>query len=173
MSHAVISLLRAAVQDTDGNPPDRAEDPPFNVALAGSIGIFGYEITDVFNAAGAGTNGCVKYDDTFGKQTAYPSLATAQFCSIIAPIFAGIALFACMVDMCVCNFSGSFTIGSLLFLVASGIQAGVFTLLADPAFWYVSSTVCIFATELCHILSPEQLSYVLSSLLLAAWRIQN
>jgi hypothetical protein len=33
---------KPTVEDTDGNPPDRADEPPFDTALAGSIGIFGY-----------------------------------------------------------------------------------------------------------------------------------
>eukprot|EP00529_Nitzschia_sp_RCC80_P028944 CAMPEP_0113467690 /NCGR_PEP_ID=MMETSP0014_2-20120614/14952_1 /TAXON_ID=2857 /ORGANISM="Nitzschia sp." /LENGTH=332 /DNA_ID=CAMNT_0000360021 /DNA_START=125 /DNA_END=1123 /DNA_ORIENTATION=- /assembly_acc=CAM_ASM_000159 len=119
--------------DTDGNPPDRADDPPFDTALAGSIGIFGYIITDMFNSNSA-TDGCVAYADLFGQQTAYPSLATAQFCALIAPIFSGLATFACFLDLCVHNFYGSFAIASMLFLIAFGIQAGTFTLLADPAF---------------------------------------
>lgn len=136
----VLSILAArncefvAFVDTDGNPPDRADEPPFDTALAGSIGIFGYIITDVFNSASSGTNGCVAYQDLFGQQTAYPSIATAQFCSIIAPIFAGLGAFAAMFDLCIYNFSGSFMISSFLFLLACGIQAGTFTLLADPAF---------------------------------------
>lgn len=127
----------AAVVDNDGNPPDRADDPPFNVALAGTVGIFGYEITDVFNSGGSGTNGCVAYEETFGKQKGYPSLATAQFCALLAPVFACIAIFFCSIDVCVCNFNGSFITSSLLFLTATGLQAATFTLLADPAFWYV------------------------------------
>ena len=87
----------------------------------------------MFNSNSA-TDGCVAYADLFGQQTAYPSLATAQFCALIAPIFGGLATFACFVDLCVHNFYGSFSIASGLFLIAFGIQAGTFTLLADPAF---------------------------------------
>jgi len=126
--------------DTDGNPPDMAEDPPFNTALAGSVGIFGYTITEGWynetaNSYGATTGGqCATYEDMFFGQTGYPSLATSQFCVLVAPILAGIGLFANLVDFCVCNFSGSNLIGSLFFISASLVSAGTFLLLADPAF---------------------------------------
>ncbi|KAG7367028.1 hypothetical protein IV203_029698 [Nitzschia inconspicua] len=119
--------------DTDGNPPDMAEAPPFNVALSANVGIFGYEITRIANGAG-GNGGCVAYEDTFGRQNGYPSLATAQFCALLAPIFAGIAVFACSIDVCVCNFNGSFMTAALLFVTATALQAATFALLADPAF---------------------------------------
>ena len=86
---------------------------------------------------GPAANGCVSYAFTFAQQTEYPSLATAQFCALISPILAGIGIFANLVDLCVCNFVGSYMIGSLIFLAASGISAGTFTLLADPVFWWV------------------------------------
>jgi hypothetical protein len=121
-------------EDTDGNPPDRAVDPPFNTALAGNVGIFRYEITDFENPALGGT-GCLSYDNQFAQQTGYPSLATAQFCAMIAPILAGLGIFANLFDTCACNFAGSYMIGALLYLAASGLQFGTFTLLADPAFW--------------------------------------
>jgi hypothetical protein len=129
-----IFVLQYAVIDTDGNPPEMAEDPPFDVALSGNVGIFGYEITRYFDRGGGG-DGCLAYDENFGQQKAYPSVATAQFCALLAPIFAGIGIFACAVDCCVCNFGGSFLCASLFFAIACGLQAGTFTLLADPAFW--------------------------------------
>jgi len=130
----LVYPLNTLVIDTDGNPPDLAE-PPFDTALAASVGIFGYIITDVYNETGPVTNGCVSYEYIFAQQTEYPSLATAQFCALISPLLAGIAIFANLVDFCVCNFVGSYMIGSLLFLAASGLSAGTFALLADPAFW--------------------------------------
>jgi hypothetical protein len=82
-----------------------------------------------------GTGGCIAYEENFGQQQGYPSLSTAQFCAVIAPIFAGLAVFASSVDVCVCNFNGSFMIAGLLFVIATGLQAATFTLFADPAFW--------------------------------------
>jgi hypothetical protein len=121
--------------DTDGNPPDDAEDPPFNTVLAANVGIFNYEVIQLANG-GTRDFGCVAYDDKFAKQTGYPSIATAQFCALIAPIIASFAVFAALFDVCVCQFPGSFVISTVLFLAAAAIQAGTFTLIADPAFWY-------------------------------------
>lgn len=119
--------------DTDGNPPDLADDPPFDRAVAGSIGIFRYEITNLVN--GGGSTGCVAYDERFGDQQGYPSLATAQFCSVIGPCFAVLGTFLSLLELCVCNFPGSYMIASTFLLVATGVQAGTFTLVADPVFW--------------------------------------
>jgi hypothetical protein len=121
--------------DTDGNPPDDAEDPPFNTVLAANVGIFNYEVLQLADG-GTGDFGCVPYDDKFTRQTGYPSIATAQFCALIAPIFGSLAIFATLFDLCACKFPGSFLISTVLFLVAASIQAGTFTLIADPAFWY-------------------------------------
>ena len=143
----IFSWLTAAscqfisFEDTDGNPPDLANDPPFNVALAGSVGIFKYEITEFVDSNRGGT-GCISYESRFAQLEGYPSLSTAQFCAVIAPCFAGLAIFANLFDICACNFAGSYMIATLLYLAASGIQLGTYTLLADPAFWYVES--CCF-----------------------------
>ena len=131
---AATSCKFISFEDTDGNPPDRAYDPPFNTALAGSIGIFKYEITDFFNSD-SGSTGCIPYEERFAQIEGYPSLSTTQFCALIAPIFAGMGIFANLFDICACNFPGSYLIGALLYLAASGIQFGTYTLLADPAFW--------------------------------------
>lgn len=137
---AIICSWRAArtcefisFVDTDGNPPDFAEDPPFNNVIAANVGIFRYEVTQFQN--GADPTGCEPYEERWAKQQGYPSLATAQFCAIIAPCFAVAGAFAALVDLCVCNFAGSFGAGSLFLLVASGVQAGTFTVIADPVFW--------------------------------------
>lgn len=78
---------------------------------------------------------CVEYDEKFGQLQGYPSVATAQFCSLLAPIMAIIGIFASLLDICVCNFGGSFMIASFFFLLASGLQGGTFVIVADPAFW--------------------------------------
>jgi len=120
---------------------------------------------------GPAANGCVSYAFTFAQQTEYPSLATAQFCALISPILAGIGIFANLVDLCVCNFVGSYMIGSLIFLAASGISAGTFTLLADPVFCFehtelqcsvgygvyysIGSTILYFISSLLLFCAPQ------------------
>lgn len=120
-------------RDSDGDPPDFAQDPPFNQAMAANVGIFRYEITQFVN--GGGSSECIAYDDRWAQQQGYPSVATAQFCALFGPIFAVLGIFAVMFDICVCNFPGSFMIGALFLLLASGLQAGTFTMVADPVFW--------------------------------------
>ena len=122
--------------DQDGNPPDGAEGLPFSKAVAAHVGIFRYEITTLDSGV-AGRNGCIPYDLRFSDQQDYPSLATAQFCAVIGPCFALIGTFLTLVECCVCNVPGSFALATLFLLVASGVQGGVFTLFADPVFWYV------------------------------------
>lgn len=127
--------------DTNGNPSDMAEHPPFDTAIAGSVGIFRYSITEGIDGLPPVSDGCVSYQVMFAQQTGYPTLATAQYCTAISPLLAAIGIFANLVDLCVCNFVGSFVIGSLTFLAASAISGGAFALLADPTF-------CLEDTEL-------------------------
>jgi hypothetical protein len=119
--------------DHDGTPPDGADAPPFNTLVAANVGIFRYEeVVD-----GRGKGGCTPYYDRFLEQQDYPSLATAQFCATIGSCFAFFGFFLTIVDFCACNFLGSFMFASFFLLVGAGVQAGVFTLIADPVFWYV------------------------------------
>lgn len=121
--------------DTDGNPPEDAEDPPFNNALEADVGIFKYRINKYFTDPDGGGTDCRDYDDKFTQQTAYPSLATAQFCTMMAPILAGVGMLITLLDICACRFSACYIVSTLFFLCAAGLQAGAFTLVADPAFW--------------------------------------
>jgi len=143
-----------------------AEDPPFNNALSGTVGIFSYFISTVYTGGPFGSDTCVGYDETFIQQRGYPSLATAQFCALLAPVFAAMGIFACGVDCCVCNFGGSFLSACVLFMIACGLQAGTFTLLADPAF-------CLEDTELecstgpgAHMSIASTIIYAICSLLM-------
>jgi hypothetical protein len=128
--------------DHDGNPPDGAEGLPFSMAIAAHVGIFRYEIKTLDSGA-VGRSGCIPYDLRFSDQQDYPSLATAQFCAVIGPCCAMIGTFLTLVECCVCNVPGSFALATLFLLVASGVQGGVFTLLADPVFWYVVEMILV------------------------------
>jgi len=133
--------------DSDGSPPDGADAAPFNRAIAANIGIFRYEITEM---VGGGETDCLPYRLRFSEQQDYPSLGTAQFCAVIGPCFAVLGGFLTLVECFVCNGRGSFMLASLFHLVGAGIQAGVFTLVADPAFWYVSR-VSLFVWLVYHL----------------------
>lgn len=120
-------------RDTDSDPPDRAEDPPFNRAMAANVGIFRYQIVESVNG---GSGECVEYEDRWGQLQGYPSVATAQFCSLLAPLMAVLGIFSALLDICVCTFPGSFMTASFFFLLASGLQAGTFVIVADPVFCF-------------------------------------
>lgn len=121
-------------EDTDGTPPDWAEIP-FHKALKGNVGIFKYAITEGYGGA-TPTEGCVPYEVIFGQQGWYPSLKTAQYTVLIAPILAEAGIFATMVDCCVWTFKGGYMIGSLLFFTASIVAMGPLFLVADPSFCF-------------------------------------
>jgi len=161
--------------DTDGNPPEMAEDPPFDTALAASVGIFRYSITDAYteDIGGGGdtstitTNaGCVSYEYMFFEQTGYPSIATAQFCALIAPMLAVAGLLANLVDFCICNFNGSNMFGSLFLIGACMLSAGTFLLVADPAFCFEDSELeCTVGSGVYYSIGST-IFYFISSILL-------
>jgi hypothetical protein len=117
------------------NIPWRNLEFPFDRAIEAHVGIFYYDIVES-DVSDRETNGCVGYDNLF-HESEYEVLVASQFCALFAPIIAGIGLFVTLFEMCVCSFYCSFMIASLLFLIAAGIQAGTFSLFAEPSFWYV------------------------------------
>jgi hypothetical protein len=103
-------------------------DPPFDTAIVANVGIFSYEILE----SSSTTDGCVDYEETFGDLSdTYPSLTAAQYSAYFAPIIGGVALVVIVFDTLVCTFRGGFyMIGTPLFALAAGIQAGTFSILA-------------------------------------------
>ena len=117
--------------------PWRELEPPFDTAIAANVGIFKYEILDSPNADDI-TDGCVSYDDKyFDLVDTQEALVAAQICAVVAPVLAGVALLINLLEACLCNFAGSFVFTSTLFLAASGVQAGTFSMIAEPSLWYV------------------------------------
>lgn len=108
-------------------------EPPFDGAFQAYVGIFSYEIANATDATQI-TDGCVAYDGKFGKSN-FEAIIAAQFCAIFAPIMGVIAVVISGVDTFLCRFCCSFLISSALFLAACGIQAGTFSLFAEPDFW--------------------------------------
>jgi hypothetical protein len=126
-----------------GTPWDNLE-APFDQAVSAHVGIFGYEILDFgSNGTGTTTGKCVEYDDRFADMIDYyESIAAAQFCAIVAPSLALFAMALNLFEFFVCGFYGSFIFSSMLYLLAAGIQAGTFSMLAEPAIWYVYLDCC-------------------------------
>ena len=119
--------------------------PPFQQAVAANVGIFQYQVT-ISGSGGTTNRGCTPYPDKFaGMSHNYPSLVAAQVCAIIAPIMAGFAMIANLFECCTCNFPGSFVVGSFLFLIATGIQAGTFSMIAEPSICFQKN-----ANQNCH-----------------------
>lgn len=108
-------------------------EAPFEDALEAHVGVFSYEIVRS-SAVGGRTGECVKYDGKYSDAD-LEVLVAAQFCALFGPIVAGLALFVTLLETCFCDFSCSFLIASILYLGAAGIQAGTFSVFAEPTFW--------------------------------------
>ena len=144
-------LLSYVAQDTcefisfenqRGTPWENLE-PPFDQAVSAHVGIFSFEILEAGNN-GTTTGKCVDYDDRFADMIDfYEAIAAAQFCAIVAPSLALVAIALNLFEFFVCGFNGSFIFSSFLYVAAAGIQAGTFSMLAEPAIWYVSP-ICMF-----------------------------
>lgn len=120
---------------TDADEPWEGLEPPFENALEAHVGIFGYEINRHLDESEV-TDGCVGYENTFSSAD-FEVLISAQFCAVFAPIFAVLGLLVSCLDTFFCRFFMSFLIASAFFLAACGVQAGTFSLFAEPSFWYV------------------------------------
>ena len=115
--------------------PWRDLNPPFDTAVAANVGIFKYEILDSPDGAEV-TDGCVSYDgrffDLIDDQEA---LVAAQCCAVAAPVLAGLGVIIVLLETCLCNFPGSFVFPATLFIAACGVQAGTFSVIAEPSLW--------------------------------------
>ena len=111
--------------------------PPFDTAIAANVGIFNYEILDSPNADDI-TGECIAYEDKFfDLAETQEALVAAQICAVVAPVLAGVALLLNLMEACMCNFAGSFVFTSSLFIAAAGVQAGTFSMIAEPSLWCV------------------------------------
>ena len=127
--------------------PWRELEPPFDTAIAANVGIFNYEILDSPNADDI-SDGCIAYDDKFfGLVETQEALAAAQICAVVAPVLAGTSLLLNLAESCICNFAGSFVFTSTLFIAAAGVQAGTFSMIAEPSLWYVK----VYVQQSCSI----------------------
>jgi len=137
------------VEDTDGDMLDmiRDGDRPtfvFETATRMRVGIYQYEILE-----GSNVQGCVDYPQKFFSIDGYPSLTTAQVCSILSPIFCAVAIICTLIDFCVATFRGSRFCGGFFYLLAMGIQCGVFGIIADPVFCFEDNELeCTVGSEM-------------------------
>lgn len=95
--------------------------------------------TDTPSTLGEANHNSSSLAVSFTPTDDYPSLTTAQLCSLLAPIVCGLAIICSLFDFCICTFPGSSLIGGLLYVLAMGIQCGTFALIADPVFCFEDS----------------------------------
>jgi hypothetical protein len=115
-----------SLENTSGKPWQNLQ-PPFDTAIAANVGIFKYEILE--SISGAETNGCVNYEDRFiGLKNTYEALVSAQFCALLAPIFGGLGVLLNVVW-------DEYLVAGTLCFAAACIQAGTFSMVADPSIW--------------------------------------
>eukprot|EP00526_Cylindrotheca_closterium_P014573 CAMPEP_0113618460 /NCGR_PEP_ID=MMETSP0017_2-20120614/9349_1 /TAXON_ID=2856 /ORGANISM="Cylindrotheca closterium" /LENGTH=280 /DNA_ID=CAMNT_0000527971 /DNA_START=71 /DNA_END=913 /DNA_ORIENTATION=- /assembly_acc=CAM_ASM_000147 len=137
------------VEDTDGDQLDliRTGDRPdfvFGTATKMRVGIYQYQILE-----GSNVQGCVDYPQKFFDIEGYPSLTSAQICSVMAPIICAIAIVCTLIDFCICTFRGSNVCGGFFYVVAMAVQCGVFGIIADPVFCFEDSELeCTLGSEM-------------------------
>ncbi len=98
------------------------------------MGIFQYQILE-HGDDGQVSDGCTSYDQQF-MDAPNEVLVAAQFCAVLAPSFAALAILISACELICCRFHGSFLTGNILFLTAAGVQAGTFCLFAEPSFCF-------------------------------------
>ncbi|KAL3945481.1 MAG: hypothetical protein SGBAC_000452 [Bacillariaceae sp.] len=151
------------VEDTDGDRLDliRDGDRPefvFGTATRMRVGIYMYQILE-----GSNVQGCVDYPDKFFSIEGYPSLTSAQICSVTAPILCAIAIVCTLIDFCVCTFRGSSLCGGMFYVLAMAVQCGVFGIIADPVFCFEDSELeCTMGSEM-YLCTAAVVFYFLAS----------
>lgn len=135
---------------------------PFDMASEGWIGIFQYEI--VRDASGdVVSSGCTSYDQQFLKAP-NRTLVASQFCAVLAPIFAFLAILLAVLEItCSFRWYGSFIATSILFLAAAATQGGTFSSFANPSFCF--NAQCNVGTAV-YFSASASLAFFLSCILL-------
>eukprot|EP00934_Nitzschia_sp_Nitz4_P001205 Nitzschia sp. Nitz4//scaffold7_size249615//219639//220629//NITZ4_001209-RA/size249615-augustus-gene-0.267-mRNA-1//-1//CDS//3329558538//1205//frame0 len=126
--------------ENDAEEPWGGLEAPFDGVYSAYVGVFGYEILRAEDDSML-TDGCVSYDGQFGKLN-YFAIMAAQFCAILGPALAVMGIIVNVMDTCLCRFLCSFLIGSALFLAACGVQAGTFSIYAEPDFCFQGDQYC-------------------------------
>ena len=130
-------------------------DSPFDGRTSGWVGIFQFKIiidnngdaidkngieTVAANITASSTfneGGCVWYDGQFVNAT-NEVILTSQFCAVIAPSLALIAMIITTVESCCCMplFRGSFVATSIFLLLSAFTQGLTFAIFAEPTFCF-------------------------------------
>lgn len=117
------------------------EDTLFAQAnVTGWVGIFSYQL-DSFLENDNGeqqqqpTGVCMNYEGQF-QNAPNAFVVTSQFCAVIAPCLAFVAISMALCELLFCAFPGSFLGATVFFLAAAGVQGGTFAIFAEPTFCF-------------------------------------
>ena len=134
-----------AYQTLDGEPwPDLT--PPFNELTSAGVGLFSYTtesssmmMTTTNGNGGMSFDTCTPYGDEFVDEQQQNSnssfFAAAQYCAIVAPVAAFLALASHVSEIACCRVKGSYHINAFLLLSATILQGATFLIFADGTFW--------------------------------------
>ena len=123
-------------QALDGEPWEGLA-PPFDDMAMASVGLFRYS-AETTDSEGIFGEGCMQYEDwtDVGQQTYF---YVAQWCSMIAPAVALLALVEILFECCLCRLMGSYSMIRLFFFTAGLLQGCTFFVFGETQFWYVLS----------------------------------
>lgn len=115
----------------DGEPFEGLS-PPFDELSKASVGLFQYSKTS--DSSGIFGEECIKYDDwkEVGQQRYF---YVAQWCSIVAPVVAFLALIQILFECCMCRVRGSYMLIRFFFFSAGLVQMCSFFIFAETQFW--------------------------------------
>lgn len=110
-------------------------DDPFDGAKEGWVGIFQYQILEHEDDERV-SDGCTMYDQKFTNAPS-KALVAAQFCAVLAPSIAAIAiLIQAWESIRSQAFYGSFLTANILLLTSAFVQTGTFAVFAEPDFCF-------------------------------------
>jgi hypothetical protein len=98
------------------------------------VGIFHYQILEHEHEERV-SDGCALYNHQF-IDAPNGVLVAAQFCAVLAPTIASIAILILTCESICCQFYGSFLAANVLFLTAALVQVGTFSIFGEPTFCF-------------------------------------
>ena len=139
---SIVSILSCQIFSYETKDLDWSDgwnttlNAPFDTLPTASFGLFAYSELTTSDENFLLGDECTAYVDwqNIGQNNIFQ---VAQWCAIFAPLAAFLAWLQLFLEWCFCRLFGSFCLISALLLIASGLQASTFLLVADTDFWYV------------------------------------
>ena len=137
-SGAIVSSVFSAYsceffsyRSLDGQPWEGLS-PPFDDLASASVGMFRYSAT-IADSELFGEN-CMNYEDwtDVGQQVYFHA---AQWCSVLAPFMAFLAILQITCECCMCRLKGSYALNRFFFISASILQMCTFLVFTETQFW--------------------------------------